>query len=321
MPDDRYGEEIAAAIVWHERMGLSLPKMEIELKRKLASEPPSISAYEIPAYIVTIMDLDIPMTSTRKVQRSVLAKQIDMTKLQPILQVVKNDMYEFVLLRPNNKPYMKAAFELFNRCFAPLTIDMKTFMSHVSNGIVILAVDKNDKVDGFVSVLITNLPESTLVETTYAKATGDLTMNTFRSDGDKVVCVAIGSSNYERKADVDYVKKITPPSEKEVSKYLEKNLDYVYKFHTRPKAGLRKGASLIKLMPNARPEDKDSLGYLMLMRYPSLPSGQIMPDASCSIGVQLIEAAMSYARQCGISDVYALSRPAGLREYMIKNNI
>jgi len=62
-----------------------------------------------------------------------------------------------------------------------------------------------------------------------------------------------------------------------------------------------------------------SLGYNMLMKYPVLPTqGVIVPNASASLSVQLIEAAMSFSQQLGISQVYAFSRPAGAYQYFAK---
>lgn len=211
---------------------------------------------------------------------------------------------------------MKQAFEIYNTCWAPLTLEFAEFQEHVANGTVIVAV-KDNKVAGFVSLLKTDLSENNLSQMTYSQVTGGLTMNTAKLTGDKAVCIAIGSSNYEPKE--EHMKKMpemTPPTEDEVKAYLEEGLDYVYKFHQRAKGGLKQGAELLKIMPNARPEDKIALGYNMLMKYPALPENIITPDPSRSIGAQLIEAAMSYAQQCGIKDVYAFSRPAGLREYV-----
>ncbi|MDP4008524.1 MAG: class I adenylate-forming enzyme family protein [Candidatus Peregrinibacteria bacterium] len=322
VPDDRYGEEIAAAIVWHNAKNeTQISRFEVELKRKLASEPSQISAYEIPAYIVTISEDEIPMTSTRKVQRSVLASQIDKKKLQPILQITKNNMYEFILLKSNNKPYMKRAFELYNHCWDPLTIDMNKFVQYIDNGTTILAT-KDGKVEGFLSMVITDISEDEIANSTYSQITGDLTLSTSKEQGDKVICVAIGSSNYEKKSVLDQqfnaVSKPQTPTEEEVLKYLNDGLDSVYKFHSGAKGGLSEGASLIKLMPNSRPEDESSMGYNMLMKYPSLTELEIIPNSSRSIGVQLIESAMNYATKCTLRDVYAFSRPAGLKEYLTK---
>lgn len=315
VPDIRYGEEVAAGICWQSNTGLTVSQMETRLKNRLSFDRKEIAVYEIPEYIFTMKEEEIPMTSTRKVQRSVLAKNLDLKKLQPILRIAKNSSYEFTLLRSNNKPLMKQAFELFNKCWEPLSIDLKTFTAHTDNGVTILAI-RDGTVHGFVSVLITDISEEALGNLTYDKATGGLTMNTFKENGDKAVCMAIGSSNYVAKEVSNKTRKIQTPTSAEVEKYLEEGLDHVYKFHTRPKAGLKTGASLIKLMPHSRPEDKESMGYNMLMKYPTLPETEIIPYTNASVGVQLIEAAMCYAQKFGIKEVYAFSRPAGLREYM-----
>ena len=219
---------------------------------------------------------------------------------------------------------MAQTLELYNTCWAPLTLDMPTFQKYVKNGTIIIALEGR-KVKGFVAMLRTKQTEDALKMVDYATLTGNQTLNTNDLTGDKVICIAIGSDNYEPQEEhVSEVPEITPPTEQEVQNYLAEGLDYVYRFHTRPKGGLKEGAMLLQLMPNTRPEDQLALGYNMLMKYPAIPAltqssmQNIVPDNSRSIGVQLIEAAMSYAQQCGLKDVYAFSRPAGLREYIIQ---
>ena len=103
------------------------------------------------------------------------------------------------------------------------------------------------------------------------------------------------------------------PSEKEVLAYLPQ--DPVFKFHQKPKAGLSEGARLVGLIPNGRPEDKSSCGYNMLLQYPN-PVGDLRINSDASVSQRLIEAVLVLARDAGIKNVYAYSRPGGLASYL-----
>ena len=82
----------------------------------------------------------------------------------------------------------------------------------------------------------------------------------------------------------------------------------------KPKGGLDKGAELIAILPNARPEDKRSLGYNMLLKYPKITK-EVCLTKDASAAVNLIESVMLVAREFGIKNVYAFSRPSGLASY------
>ena len=97
--------------------------------------------------------------------------------------------------------------------------------------------------------------------------------------------------------------------------YLHAGHDPVFNFHQRPKGGLAKGAALIDVIPRGRPEDRSSLGYNMLLKYPP-PAGQITITNEGPISNQLIEATLLIARDLGLKDVYAYSRPGGLASYV-----
>jgi len=315
VPDERYGEEVAAAVCW-EKSG----KPETELKAQLAHHlalSKEFPAFEKPKYLFTIKEAKIPRTATGKVQRSFLKEYMLKDALEPIALIAKNSAYTFLRLAKGEKRYMKQSFTLFNYCWQPLSIDENIFAEHVQNGVVIIGIDTDNNVAGLVSFLQTSLKEEQLTQLSYQEITGDLTLKTNQDEGDKIVCVSI-CSNTARPQELK--EGIVPPSPKpeDMEAYLYSGSDLVYNFHQKPKAGL-KGAKLTALLPQARPEDTLSLGYAMLLKYPTLSRDRAVElDSTASLAVQLIEAAMRFAQQLGISEIYAFSRPAGAYQYFLK---
>jgi len=287
--DKRYGEEVAAVL------NLKNSKTMLKIKNQLL-ETTRISEYEKPKWIVSINSKDIPITSTGKVQRSLLKKKN--LKFERVDLVVENKDFRFVRLNQN---YMKQAFELRNYCWQPLAIDMSEFKKQASNSIVIVAIDSKNKVRGLISLLRTSLSEKELSVTTYSKLTNG------NNKGSKIVCYSICSEDYKPQP----IGKLKAPSEAEVKEYLESGHDSVYNFHSRAKGGFGKGAKLISIIPKGRPEDKRALGYNMLMKYPKI-SAEKIKFSKAPVAVQLIEAVMILAKQLGIEDVYVFSRPIDL---------
>jgi len=313
VPDRRYGEEVAAVLCW-KKSKKSVEQLEAELKYQLTSRLSAIMPIEVPQYITSMDASQLPVTSTGKIQRSVLKHTISRDSLESTNLVASNKKYTFLRLTSDNRPYSKQSFELFNYCWHPLAIDMDSFGEQIKNGTVILGIDKKtNKVEGLITMLRTSLSKKALSKTNYQKLTGNATLNTNQGDGNKIVCVSICSSNYKQPkaiAEPDYM-----PSASQMKKYVQFGLDHVYNFHLKSKGGL-KGAKLVAMMPNSRPEDTMSLGYNMLMEYPRLPKGRlIIPDEKASVAVQLIEAAMHFAQGLNIAEVLVYSRPANAHQH------
>jgi len=308
IPDKRYGEEIGAVICWKKK---DVVKANIILKEKLLAGSTDISDYETPQYLATINQKDLPLTSTGKVQRSILKKNIPSASFEPIDLIVANRNYRFFRLSLKS-PYIKEAFALYNYAWDPLTTDMKTFRDQIRQTIIIIALDKDNKVQGLICTIQTNLSQKELCSITYADLVGN--KRVLDSQGKALICVAICSSNY-RQEPIPQVKKI--PTSSQMQAYLESGRDSVLGFHAKPKGGFTKGAALVCLLPNARPEDERSLGYNMLLKYPQITQ-EIKLKEGASVAVQLIEVVMLLARSLGVEDVYAFSRPAGAAGYFVE---
>ena len=312
IPDRRYGEEVAAVVCW--KKGEDPVKAEAKLKYMLMNPLPNIRSFEVPQYIAAIDAKSLPMTSTGKVQRSVLRNIIPPAEFRHVNAIVSSDKYEFVRLAAYEKPRMKDALELFNRCWQPLVIDAQEFQAHVSNGFIIICVPKGGgPIQGMISLLRTDLGEKELSKSTHDELTGNLSMSTSKLYGRNIVCVSICSASYAPQTPGNA--KAPPASEME--KYLATGKDPVYAFHIKKKGDIE-GAKLLSLMLGARPDDKLSLGYCMLLEYPSIPTAPCTPK-SASPASQLIEAVMEFARQQDVKKVFAFSRPSGASEYFAAN--
>lgn len=289
VPDKRYGEEVAAVICWKNK------NKEAELRYQLASSQSVIMPIEIPRYITTLPEKDLPMTSTGKVQRAVLKNMIPLNKFQQVNLVAVNNEYRFLRLTPENKPLMRQALKLHNYCWYPLVT------RELHKGFTIVAVDKKDTVQGIVTILRTSLNDKELSKKKYDELEHD-------EQGKKLLCISICSSNYKQPSEKP--KDIPIPSVAQMKAYVSS--DPVYRFHQKPKGGLKKGARLVKMLPNSREEDKMALGYNMLLKYPKSERRKLVKlNETASVAVQLIEAVMRFGQELGIREVYAFSRPIG----------
>lgn len=300
LPNRRSGEEVAAVIVWKD---VDIQKAKINLKYNLAKGVKNISQFESPQFIATIKSSNLPMTSTGKVQRSLIKRDIPLNVFESIYLVAETDELRFIQLSSHSE-YLKLAFDLYNYCWDPLTLKFNNFTAALGNQIMIAALDKEDKVSGLVSFVKSDLTEKQLSSISYDQLISLKPNNT----GKSFICVSICRSNYKKREIPKLTLKITSD---EVKKYLQANLDGVYNFHLKPKGGFKKGADLISLIPNGRPEDKSSLGFNMLLKYPKIDQDVVI-NPNSSVASQLIEVVMFLARQIDVENVYAFSRPAGL---------
>lgn len=309
--DERYGEEVGAVVVW--KKGVDEVREKALLKKKLREGAKEyISSYETPQYLATLTADKLPVTSTGKVQRSVLKKNLLLEDFESIYEVARTNNHQFLLLSAHS-PFFKQTFALYNQTWDPLTIDLATFKKQQKSLSTIIAVGKGGALDGYVSFLRANASGKVIASCTYKDLVeGKIT----DKDGKHMVCVAIGSAKHVPEPlslDAEQIEKI--PSPEEVKVYFEKGLDSVYNFHTKPKGGFSQGAQLVQIIPNGRPEDRRALGYNMLMQYPSLTQ-TVTIDEKRSIATQLIEAVMVLAQQEEVETIFAYSRPGGLADYI-----
>src|SRR3989344_6056194 len=302
VPDERYGEEAGAVISWKE--GINEDAAKRKLKSAFLLGTPYLSAYETPKYITSLASGLLPMTSTGKVQRSVLKSQLPYEKFESIYGLLKTSKYRFSVLHRDSR-WMQASFELHNKCWAPLTVERPAYEKQTSQVLTVLAAKPDDSLAGQIAIIRTSLSADQLLKTKYAEL---LSPGVTDRNGTALVCVSICSADYRPK---DIPEVTRTPDIAEVQKYLPD--DPVYKFYQKPKGG-GGGAELVGLIQGGRPEDKSSLGYNMLVKYPEPKDVTI--DENAPVSNQLIEAVLLLAQDLGIKDVYAYSRPGSLASHL-----
>jgi len=305
VPDERYGEEAGAVISWKEDIDEASAKRRVKSVLLLGS--PYLSAYETPKYITSLPSESLPMTSTGKVQRSVLKTQLPYERFESIYGLVKTDEYRFTALHRDSR-WSAASYELYNKCWAPLTVERSIYEKDISKQLIMLAVKPDDSLAGQIAVIRTNLSQEELLTKKYVDL---LSGNVIDRNGKALVCISICSAAYEPKV-IPSIKKI--PSADEVRSYLRAGEDPVMRFHRKSK-GKEGGAELVDVIKDGRPEDKSSLGYTMLLKYPA-PNDAVDITEGAPVSNQLIEAVLVCARDLGIKDVYAYSRPGGLAQHL-----
>ncbi|MDO8576470.1 MAG: class I adenylate-forming enzyme family protein [bacterium] len=302
VPDERYGEEAGAVISWKE--GIDEERAKRHLKSAFLLGTPFLSAYETPKYITSLASGLLPMTSTGKVQRSVLKSQLPYERFESIYGLLKTSKLRFSVLHRDSR-WLQASFELYNKCWAPLTVERSAYEKGLSKQLLILAAKPDDTLAGQIALIRTNLSGDEILKKKYAEL---FSSDVSDRNGKALVCVSICSADYRAK-EIPSVTDI--PDIAEVQEYLPN--DPVYKFHQKPKGG-GAGAELIGLIPAGRPEDASSLGYNMLLKYPE--PHDVVIDENAPVSNQLIEVVLLLAEDLGIKDVYAYSRPGGLASYL-----
>lgn len=307
-PDDRYGEEVAVAIVWRE--GINQEEAMMRLKYTLICGTEILSAYETPRYLATITAEELPLTSTGKVQRTILRKNLPADRFSSIYNLLQTPRYRFSILAPHSK-LVAESHALYNHSWQPLTLSLKEYSKDIDKQTIIIAEDGSGRLAGQIAVVRTNLSAEQLLGTKYMELLSPRVSN---PHGKALVCISICSADFKPKP-VPAVDSI--PKKEIVETYLKTVGDPVMRFHEKPKGGLPEGARLVGLIPEGRPEDTSACGYNMLVKYPELDTPvKISEDATVSS--QLIEVTMLLAQSIGCKDIYAYSRPGGLAAYIAK---
>jgi acyl-CoA synthetase (AMP-forming)/AMP-acid ligase II len=296
-PDLRMGQEIGI---------VSTSDAPVDLLKKLP-----LKNYEHPKSWIKIKEKQLPKTSTGKVQRVKIRELFAQKLLEQSRTVFQNDSYLFRFLGPEETVLIKQALVINNQRWGKkLSSSLPEFVSRATHGLLLAALDKKtNKVLGSVSIVRKNLKS---LPSTYRQVTQNGTLKNYDHKGDSLVCVAISVVQVQgqNKTRVWSGKKI-PLTQARLKAYLNSGQDNVVRFHKKAKGGVNRGARLIKILKNSRPEDLSSLGYNILLAYPRLTK-KPRNTVSASVAVQLIEAVMVYAYSQKIKSVLAYSRPAQL---------
>ena len=315
-PEKRYGEDIGVVITLRDGLNAIDQQKVVHALKTAAKEGKihGISAYESPSHILLVRFDQLPKTSTGKVQRVVIRSYVrDM-----LTPVAETNTHIFRKLTPFDDVLLQQAVEIHNNRWGKgLEIDLGTMIAAVENGVVLGAIEKSSgTLAGSVfaeQVSMKDIEKPATWMKTYAEATSHLTLKRHTILGDSLLLVSISTKGKPIKEPQDTI--VCDGSTKEIQKYLDLHIDPVLSFHEKTKAGLPKGARIIRILANARPEDVDALGYNVLMQYPPLTTQPTISSAA-SLGTQLVETSLLCAYQRKLKTVYAYSRPAGFLSWL-----
>ncbi len=256
----------------------------------------------------------------------------------------------FRLLGPEESDLLEQAVNIDRqRWGVTLAGSKEQFIERATHGVLIGCIDDNQQLLGTISALRINQSDLDHAgkpqhwTSTWVGVTGKGTLITHNHKGDSLLLVAVASlGKNSRHAELvsasstdsrhpelvsgssNSVNTPTPisyhqpnPSPIDLAKitaYCQSTQDPVLSFHYAPKGGLSKGARFVKLLPQARPTDHQALGYCVLIQYPVLDQSPTI-NTTASIGTQLIEAALLFAYQNELKNVFAYSRPVGLSDH------
>src|SRR3990167_7959552 len=192
--DERYGEEIGAVVSWKKDVDEACAKRR--LKCALLFGTPYLSAYETPKYLSALPVEELPMTSTGKVQRSVLKDKLSYEQFESIYGLIKTPRYRFTALHRYSR-WVSASYELYNQFFVPLTTEKGGYEKNIPKQLIILAARPDDSLAGQIAVIRTNLSADALLRTTYAQL---LSPDVLDPQGNAFVCISICSADYKPKA-------------------------------------------------------------------------------------------------------------------------
>ena len=226
--DARYGEEVGAVIVLKENADAPSALRRLRLALLVGNEV--LSAYETPKHFAMVKRHELPMTSTGKVQRTVLKEILD-GKFESLYELMSSAEFRFIVVPPHS-PFAEASRSLYNHCWQPLTKTPQEYKQYLGEYLTLGAINTNGALAGQIS---------------------------FSYEDKKITCVSICSARFKPKL-VPSVRET--PSAAFVRQYVLAGNDPVMNFHHTL------GAELVEIIPGGRPEDTSSLGYTMLLRYP-----------------------------------------------------
>ena len=226
------------------------------------------------------------MTSTGKVQR-VKLKQM----FAECYAISETKNYIFRRLAIEEAGLIEQARQIHNIGWQPLVSSKNEWGEELAKKFLIGAINKtNGELDGYVR----------------CQEQGKVI---------KADALSVKGKSFSQK----FPKKLPRLPVKEVKTYLKENIDPVVKFHKQPKAGLKFGARILKVISQARPGDLPALGFGVLMEYPSLKTEKPAIIIGASLGQQLIETVLIFAKKQNVNSVQVLTRPVKLLEWGVSS--
>lgn len=228
------------------------------------------------------------------------------------------------VIRSIDMNVLSRATEIHNERWTGSPVRLQEFTARASNGVVLGAFDEFG-LQGSLSCLTLKSSEiKTLATWNEASANG--TLSNHDPAGDTLLCVAI--SVKPSKPTVKEPPQLLSPekesmlrdlAKQHINKYVDRERDHVLDFHRIPKGGMKKGATVVRIIENGCPDDIEAMGYNVLMEYPEIQRRtKIVFTDSTLPSILLIEYGFMYAQVHGINKVMPLTRPVGFRKYLLK---
>jgi long-chain acyl-CoA synthetase len=309
--DSRMGEEVAAVVTLRDlKAGESLEEKIVRFSSE--GKVVGLSRYEAPAKVFVVKD-ELPKTSTGKIQR------IKVKEMVASLVAKEDTQHVYCrLIEPTEHDLIKRAVGINNKRWL-VEASEDEFGKRAKNGYLIGVFDERGNLLGTVSAL--QIRTTVLDEVkTWQEATAQGTLETHDPKGEVFLCAAISvvPDKSVVGSDPTTLEVSDRVADAVIADYVKTDLDNVLRFHRKPKGGMEKGAEVIKVLPQGRPEDEDAMGYNVLVEYPSLKGKKIVKSKNVSPSVLLIEKAMLVAKERGCKRVVAFSRPAQFRLHLAK---
>lgn len=304
-PDARMGEEIAAVIVVKDEYD----KNQLE-KDILKGPTAELTKYEIPKKVFFVSEL--PKTSTGKIQRVEAKSWVSKWLSQKGALDVR-------VIKPEETEVLKKVAEINNQGFKDVHSTWEDFQKRAQNATLFGVFNDQGEVLGSLSCVQLKMGDLESMKT-WDKVTANGTLSNNDPKGDTLVCVAISvkrtlkEESAEQKADEEKLQKL---AKEKIEEYVNLSKDYVLNFHAKAKGGVS-GATFWKILEAGRPEDKESMGYNVLLKYPQItPDTEIVNESDASPSFRLMEEAFLTAQRKGIRNIVAFSRPGGFRKYLL----
>lgn len=308
-PDFRFGEEIAV---------IALPKSENfednleKTKQLLINHQINLSPYETPKVIITAQESEIPRTATGKIQK-VKVKEIFKERILMESKLIgRNGNLVYRIITPDEREILEEAVKIHNQAFPKaLGLDLETITHRATNGFVIGCFEEN-----ILKGVLTGFKcKEELVKEgkDWKTITGDGKFTTFDPHGEvALLCSAAAITSVEQNESVELI----DVTEEEIREYIDRNLDFVVKFHKKPKAGFTEGAHVYRIILNGNPDDLQSLKTIVCFEYPPLEELEKPQFTEQKIGLGLVEAAIIYAKSIGCKKAIPLSRLGEAYKYI-----
>ncbi|HEX9722365.1 MAG TPA: class I adenylate-forming enzyme family protein [Candidatus Paceibacterota bacterium] len=318
--DSRMGEEVAAVItvrsLTSNRRNRASGKELVEKITRFGAEGKlvGLSRYEAPSKVF-VLDEELPKTSTGKIQR---VKVKEMVALRQAQGKQKDQHLYCRFIEPHEKTILKKAVEINNKRW-PVASSQEEFEQRAKNGYLVGVFDEEERLLGTLSALQMTSAELEAAKT-WDAATSKGTLQNNNPNGEIMVCASITVTEDTKAGTVPALPEVSQAlADAVVEDYVKTGLDNVLRFHAKPKGGMQKGAKLIKILPQGRPEDAEAMGYNVLVEYPKIEDKKIVRSKSAPPSFLLVEHAMQLAKEKNCTRVIAFSRPAQFRLHLAKS--